>query len=313
MKTAANKSRLWALLIASGCFAFFFLVNTRMNNNRPLDELFNFGHIPLFGIVSLAILKILKHGRDPTHKRHYVISGACTALLGIVTECLQLFIPERSFTISDIFRDALGACTFLVFVYPFRSTHARMQKICRISCAGCIAVALIPVVLAITDSISMHKNFPVICSFENRLEVSRWNTQKCKITISRKHATHGEFSLKLNLRPGGLPGIATRYLPGDWQKKNKLACDIYLEGTNSLNMTLRIQDSNYNGTLADTYHEIFVLLPGKNSIEINLDTVQNAPAGRLMDLGTIAKMYIFSYKLQSYRTLYVDNIRVCEK
>jgi VanZ family protein len=297
------------ILVAS--FLLFF--DFGESDSRTIDEIFNFGHLLLFGCIALGILWMLNKEKWPCKESSlFIKAGIITTLIGILTEFIQLFTPSRDFEIGDMFSDGLGAITFLCIAYSYKEGLTKKNK------TIIMALSLVVMVLAswriypaAIDDWRMKRDFPLLGSFESYLEMSRWEVKDDKqISRVKSHATSGEYSLRVNLEPGMYPGVALVHHISDWTRYNALAYDVFLEGTTPLTITVRINDKQHNEQYLDRYNEEFILNPGSNHINIVLDDVRKAPQGRTMDMADITTFCIFSYKLKEPRTVYFDNFRL---
>ena len=163
---------------------------------------------------------------------------------------------------------------------------------------------------AAVDAYRMHRDFPMIGSFEEKNEMARWEAKNGGITRGTSFPTHGNFSMGIHLNPGTYPGISTRNLVHDWRDYSVLSFEIYVTGGKPLKITVRIDDETHNETFEDRYNGKFVLHPGLNEITIPLKVILHAPKGREMDPQAINFFCIFSYNLKKKQTLYIDNIKL---
>lgn len=292
------------------CIVFLFICNLDISTSRIIDKIFDFGHLPLFGIISLGFVIIFKHYQKHANLRSYLYAWIITVILGIATELVQIITPERFFELGDILFDAIGAGCFLTLAYPFQDVEIRVRKIFRTVAIAAVFACTIPLLLAALDEISMHNSFPLIGSFESRLEMGRWIEQNSEITRSNLHPTNGKYSMKVRLLPGEYPGISLKYLTRNWQGYDRLIFNVLLEENNALRITVRIHDKNHNEQYEDRFNRGFVINPGNNTVIIDLKEVMEAPKGRRIDMGNIVNICIFSYNLAEQRTLYFDNFRL---
>ncbi len=136
METQKNKLLLLAGLGICAFLAFLLLFKRTAGTSPPMDAILNFGHLPLFGSIALVLLYTLKRVNRFDPNKPYIWAGFITIILGAATECIQrALIPGRSFSLSDIYNDSLGAVTFLTFAYPFSASRARVKLVTRAVCA----------------------------------------------------------------------------------------------------------------------------------------------------------------------------------
>jgi len=305
----SNKVHLGAFIIIL-CVSFLFLCNFDTSTSRTLDEVFEYGHLPLFGLIALGFALIFNRNQTQAQLKPYVYAWIVTVALGIATEVVQIIMPGRYFEIHDILFDAIGAGCFLILAYPFPDNGIQTKRIFRAAALAVILACTAPIFPAAIDEITMHKNFPLISSFESSLEMDRWSGKDSEITRSASHAVHGKYSLKADLLPGEYPGISLNYLKRDWRGYDRLTFNVFLEGDTPLRITARINDKDHNEEYDDRFNKSFVLSPGGNTVVIDLKEVKAAPRGRDMDMGNIVNTCIFSYHLAEPRTVYFDNFKL---
>lgn len=301
--------RFLLLGIVGVCLAFLLFSSPDTGGSRIMGEVMNCGHFALFGVMAVSLFFFFELGH-PRGLKNHVLAWGLTALLGLGTECIQLFQPLRSFELRDLAYDALGALTFLALVHSFRIADGRRRQRLRITLALICLAATTPVWLAVAEWRGMARAFPLIGSFEDKTELSRWQTIDATLTFSRRHATLGNQSAEVNLMPGTYPGVNSDYFYGDWRGYQSLAFDVYLPGSSPLHLSLRIDDKHHNQEHSDRYNHTFTLAPGLNQIRIPLADVAVAPISRPMDMAAITVICLFAYRLETPRTIYVDNIRL---
>ncbi len=97
-------------------FVLMFNLNT---DSRTVKGLFHFGHVLIFGLVALIIVRIIgnRKGRMSTGIAAWII----TMILGLMMEIIQLGMKGRYFELGDLINDAIGTLSFLLFFSKFES------------------------------------------------------------------------------------------------------------------------------------------------------------------------------------------------
>ncbi len=276
-----------------------------------VDSILNFGHVPLFCFIAAMVLWALDWRNWPkTTTRNYILAGAVSGALSLLTEALQQLTPDRSFQVEDIIHDLVGSTIFLLIAYQYKRKLNRKTKLgMTIVACSLVFCACLPVLATALDELRSKRDFPLLASFETRCEMKRWKIDDEHIR-SPSHATQGTRSLKVELHLGLYPGVSFNHPPRDWRGYDLLSFDAFLKGTDPLPLTVRINDLAHNEEYEDRYNRTFTLQPGPNHVMVDLSEVEHAPKGRLMDMEHIAVLCIFSYKLQEQRTVYFDNFRL---
>jgi hypothetical protein len=205
-------------------------------------------------------------------------------------------------------RDAAGALSFLLFAYPSPPGLAQARK--KILTALVVIAATLPLQGALLHSFNIHRDFPVLESFEHRFETSGWKGTNARCSLSADHVTYGAASLKTRLLPGEYPGVELAYFIGDWRGYDVFAFDAFLEGAVPLAVTVRINDAEHAHTYSDRFNRRFTLSPGMNRIAVNLDEVRKAPRSRTMNMAEIVDVRLFTVNLVEEKTLYLDYFRL---
>ena len=302
-----------AFMVLAGLMVFLFFGDVSSGNHRYIDEVFDFGHILLFGIASLAILNIISSaGNGGRSILIYFLAGGITFLLGFITECIQLYMPQRQFDLWDLLYDLIGATVFLANGLTRSNAEIRgaFSKTILYVSILLMGLCFLPTVTAVIDDHEMQKDFPMIGSFERSFEMGRWKAQDSEMSRTTIYRTQGEYSMQVKLNPGKYPGISTRYFFGDWHDYDVLAFDVFLAETEPLKMSIRIDDKDHNNAHNDRFNKTFLLNSKLNEINIPLKNVMRAPTGRTMDMRNIAQIVLFSYNLQRKSTIFIDNIRL---
>ncbi len=112
MKTRPSKKELVILISISAVYIMFFLRLGMPERSHLLE------YSALAILVHMALLERIEHGhRVPIPSLLAMIIPIC---VGILDECLQLFIPDRVFDIQDIIFNSLAVlfaiCTKLIFM-----------------------------------------------------------------------------------------------------------------------------------------------------------------------------------------------------
>mgnify|MGYP005998958015 FL=1 len=94
-----------------GCFLFN---NCQYDPQITLDYLVSTNHLYAFGLLSIIGLLTYKNSNKLNFLNLYLI------LLSIILEILHIFIPVRSFELSDLFGNLLGVSIVLTINFFYR-------------------------------------------------------------------------------------------------------------------------------------------------------------------------------------------------
>jgi len=151
----------------------------------------------------------------------------------------------------------------------------------------------------------------VLFDFETDAELDQIHW-KCftLFSLSKKYATRGTKSLKVELYPSNYPGLTPKLAINDWQKFKAIGFDIYNPKKAKTAIVIRIDDQKEHPDYADRYNKRFVLKPGANHIRIPLDSLITSGTNRPLNLKKIQRLIIFMSHPQKKHVLFLDHIRL---
>jgi len=312
MRQQPPKHSVFLFIFSITMIVFLLFYNFDKSHSLLIDRILDFGHVPLFSVVTALILWTLDWKNWPkATTKNYIQAGIIASVLAIMTEVLQQLTPERSFQVGDILSDLIGAGVFLAIAYQYRRVlQGGIRVFLCTAAAVLLLIACLPVFVTVSDELRSRRDFPLLGSFETRGEMYRWKSEECTLEQVPLHPIDGDKSLRVLIPPGLYPGITMDYPPRDWRGYDTLTFHVFLEGIDPLPLTIRINDLAHNEEYEDRYNRTFTLQPGPNQLSISLSEVEHAPKGRLMDMEHISILCIFSYKLKEQRTVYFDNFRL---
>jgi hypothetical protein len=123
-------------------------------------------------------------------------------------------------------------------------------------------------------------------------------------------AATGAFQ-RLRFSPARWPGLKMAEVHPDWSAYDVLAFDIYAEAAPPVELVLRIDDFEHDGTsYADRFNLDLWLEPGLNTFRVPIEDVLAAPVGRRMDPRRMAKVFLFANEPSVPFTLYWNGFRL---
>lgn len=283
--------------------------------------LMNAGHAPLYGLVSLAILRLLpatgRRSADAWYAQ-YVVALLLTVLVGSASEVLQL-LGRGDADAGDIVRDILGASAFLivagVFDRRWGSRQARPGRaVALLLAALLLLVALLP---AVDTAIAFARRagaFPRICGFEDPWEETFVSVKEA--TLERVSpplgwpGTPSHQVAKVEFGPGAYPGLLINEPWPDWSGYEGLVFEVYSELPTPIELNLRIHDIGHGREYRDRFNRVLVIQPGKSTISIPLREVGQGPLGRRLDLTRVRGLVLFADHPGQAFTLCFDDFRL---
>jgi VanZ family protein len=287
-------------------------------------EIQNAGHVPLFGILALAILSLsrqLFHPLATTREFHYLIALVGTIVIGAVTELVQIF-ADRDADLYDLLRDTIGAVGFLGLYLSFDRHALAMRykwgnigrRVVQAGSLALLAVAFVPLIMWTTAYVYRAQAFPQILSFDSYWGNRFLILQDAELAITAPPQGWPILASSdvgsLTLRPAEYPGLMIQEPFPDWTGFEFLSFAIYSEMPTLIELVLRINDQHHNDAYEDRFNYRLTVVPGFNDFLIPLDKIRTAPADREMDMRRIAALALFAVRPQKTYTIKIDGIRL---
>ncbi len=290
---------------------------------RVWREFTNAGHAPLFGVVAIAILLLARVllRRDSEPIRQYLIAFVGATVLGLLTELGQIIGP-RDASLMDFVNDVIGALAFLGVAATFDRSFGEQswlrlpfkRSAIRLAFTALFLTAYIPFVILALAHLHRRAQFPVIMDFESYLDWQfvGWKEAKFDI-VTTPPAWSGNTSRRVGsllLLPARSSNFDIEYPYPRWRGYQSFSFEVFSAADSVYEIGFRIDDSRHNLEDWDRYGRRLTIMPGLNRYVIPLADVENAPAGRKMDMESIANIILFSSQLRQPLQLYLDNLRL---
>ena len=276
---------------------------------REVGALFDMAHAPAFGLLAL----IAWIGIRPRSSRWpcgtAVLAWVGVILFGGTIEFIQ-GLTGRSPSWHDFLANGFGSGAALIWISIPESASRRVRLARLAAVAILFTIPSVPPILILTDSAIQRRERPILASFEQPLELSRWEFQGCRATRSRDHASDGAWCLRLALDHATYPAATLVWPLHDWSNYTALEFDTYLEPGPPVDLVVKIEDQEHDGRYADRFHRSLHLVPGPHHTRIALSDVERAPQGRKLDLTRVRRLQFFAVRLPATVTMSLDNIRL---
>ncbi len=288
------------------CVTLLFAGNPGFYTARSSLYLWDLGHVLLFTLASIIIIKNIPWFNRFSFKNQILIISGFSIFFGVVTELLQVNF-HRTPDIYDLFRDLLGSLLGVAF-YSVKRREAPVlfRKIVQAILIILTLISIYPFAAALSDEIIALAQFPLLSDFETPMEVNRWQNHS-QLKLENGLARHGEKSLRVVLTTSKYSGVSLKYFPAKWQNYESFRFSIYNPDNDTLRVVCRINDAMHNHSYSDRYNKAFFIKNGWNDIEIKLADVQSAPKDRKMDMENIELISIFTVQSPIRRIIYLDH------
>jgi VanZ family protein len=290
---------------------------------RFWDAFFDAGHVPLFGLLSLAALALVRSCRSGLSvARAGWVAFAITVGLGTITEVLQLAQPSRDPSLVDLSRDVAGAGAFLLVAVAWSrgGEVATRPGGSERALALTVAVALlVGANVELGRTVAMYamrdRAFPTLFA----LDGSWWEgplirAGEARVSPRAHPATSSDPGAgplaRIDLEPGDYPGLTFDEPYPDWRGCRSLEFVVVSESEGRLPLTIRVHDALHDHRYRDRFNRAFWIVRGANPISIPLDDIRRAPDRREMDMARIRGIVIFSAHLAEPAHLFIGPLRL---
>jgi hypothetical protein len=265
-------------------------------------------HFPLFLILFWAWATLAGPGRTwPAFRR----SLAGVALASVILELLQI-LTHRDPDLMDALFSILGGWSAVLLWYSLHTWHRLLAMGARALVLLLAVAACVPSLLILADRAYAHASFPLLASFEGRSEIGRWWENECRLSRVAMQNTHGKKALRVAVaRPcRAYPGLFMTDVYRDWSAYRQLCFDLYLTGSSERALWVRADDRSDYPPYGDRAQTLITLVPGANSICLDLDSFLVTPGGRSMNRSRVMSWGMFFESAQGGETFFIDNIRL---
>jgi len=296
----------------------------------------DWGHVPLFGAISVVLLGLLRAACFPSTRRRgraHLAAFAATVALGALTELVQRYHPERTASFGDLARDALGASSVLALAASFDRglrgegwwrSGARRWAVRAVVLAALAAVSA-PLVGLARAYAERDRAFPQLLSFESEWEQRFLTLQTAELVSvapppGYPKAPAGERVGRLTLSPEAdqaaeLTGYSGFFIDEpypDWRGFQALCFSVFSESPEPIALWLHVEDEAHqnDNTPGDSFNYDFVVKRGLNEIRIPLASIESAPHTRHIDMARIRIVHLFVFRPATRLRVYLDDWRL---
>lgn len=284
--------------------------------------LFDLGHVPLFGVTALLMLRVvrvLRAGRPP-ESADFVLALLATAVLSLVSEAAQIGHPQRDATIGDAASNLLGAACFLAIAAarrpgPWRSLGQDgpiAARLVLLAAGLALLLAFLPLAGVAWHYGMRYAAFPVVADLTRGWQQPFLSVARSELAQVPAPAGWTEQSgrrvARLMFRDAPWPGFTVREPRPDWSGYELLRFQVWSELEAPVEIVLRVDDGRRDRPHSDRYNGSLIVTPGLNDFSVPLATIARGPRARLMDLSDISQFILFSRRPDEPFELYFSPI-----
>lgn len=272
-------------------------------------QIFDFGHLPLFGVISILILGLVKlaGGSRLSIPGRYGATLALTALVAALSEAVQIGGP-RDADFYDFLRDVVGALSFLLVhlsgdpvarqaVPAIPANYRRWTLL--VAAVLISAVSAFPLARVSVAWVNRDLMFPTLFSFEHWWEQPFVHADNATATVviqgSQGDSTTPNHALRVDFRAATYTGLILQDFYPDWRGYTQLSFRVHSRSAQTEQLRLRIDDTQAQNRREDRFERIIELPPGPTEITLPLaEIVHGLPSSRLLNLSRVKRIVLFS-------------------
>ena len=270
--------------------------------------LFDLGHVPLFGVTALLMLRIvrvLRAGATP-ETRNYLIALLATAVLSLVAEAAQLLQPGRNASVGDAVSNLTGAFCFIAIAAALRpAVWTDLGRDGRVAARLLLAGAVLALGLTAMPLVGVAWNYgmrnaalPVVADLTQRWQrpfMSAGRSELARVPAPRGWVdSAGVDVARVTFLDAPWPGFTIREPYRDWSGFATLRFQVWSDLETPVEIVLRVDDTHRSRSHADRFNGSFIVTPGRNDFAVPLATIAGGPRERELDLGDISQFILFS-------------------
>jgi hypothetical protein len=276
------------------------------------------GHGMVFAGVAIVLLAMRSPDRQAERRsgREYAQAFGIAVALGVVTEWLQVYLPDRHVSVTDALHDAAGAMLGLAVVALAERRVATDRAVFRYAVA-CALGALVflswePLRCARVYA-ERSRSFPTLAPMGTLADaqfVGGRNATVSHAPLPTAWRRPGEgAALRLSYAPGARPALELAEAAPDWRGHAVLALDLTNPADAPANFILRVLDRRHDWTHQDRLNLPVIVPPAtRTTVRVSMAAIADAPVAREMDLAAIANVMLFATRPLPGETFYVSGI-----
>jgi len=270
--------------------------------------LFEIGHVPLFGVTALLMLRIVRILRSGAglERADFLVALLATAVLSLVAEAAQLLQPGRHANVGDAVSNLTGALCFIAIAAALRPKFWRglgpegpvAARLVLIGAVLALGLAVMPLANVAWSYAKRAGAFPVLADLTERWQRPFLNVGRSE--LARVPAPPGwtgkagQHVARLTFLDAPWPGFTVREPYPDWSNHEALRFQVWSELETPVEVVLRVDDKHRQRPHRDRFNGSFIVTPGLNDFTVPLSTIAQGPRDRTLDLGDISQFVLLS-------------------
>jgi VanZ family protein len=291
------------LLVAASILLFVHLPILPTYAGRTIE---NAGHTPLFFLVTMGVIYVLRGDERITGVRLYALAGVAGAGMGLLSEVIQRPLA-RDASWEDVFADVIGTVGALAVYALFekRSPLTRLHRLIALMVGVvCVTIYVTPIVAMTRAYLHRNGQFPVLADFHSRAELY-WT-----MSLGARREIVAD-SLDVKFVADDFPGVSFHEPVPDWSAYKTLVLDLENPDAEVLHLGVRVHDLGHNRQFVDRFNRrVDIAARERRTLRIPLEDIRNGPRNRLIDLRKISDITLFRGEKMGSRSLVIHTIRL---
>lgn len=269
---------------------------------------FETGHVPLFGLTALLMLRIVRvlRGGAVLERADFLIALLATAILSLIAEAAQVIQPGRHASIGDAANNLTGALCFIAVAAALQPALWQglgrdgpvAARLVLIGAALALGLGIMPLA-GVAWSYGMRAAaFPVIADLAQgwqRPFLSVGRSELARVPAPRGWEEQaGNDVARLTFLNAPWPGVTVREPYADWSNFAALRFQVWSDLDVPVEIVLRVDDTHRQRSHRDRYNGSLIVTPGLNDFTIPLSTISNGPRDRQLDVADISQLILLS-------------------
>ena len=270
--------------------------------------LFDVGHVPLFGVSGLLMLRIIRVVRGSEEPEHadFLLALLAMVVLGLVAEALQILQPGRDANIADAIQNLTGALCFIAVAAALRPGLWQgmgrdgpiAARLVLVGAVLALALAVSPLANVAWNYAQRARAFPVVADLAADWQRPFLNIGR--VELARVPAPPGWEEMagaevaRLTFLDVPWPGFTVREPRPDWSPYGALRFQVWSELETPVEVVLRVDDGHRQRAHPDRFNGSFAVMPGMNDFTVPLETIAEGPRERELDLADISQFVLLS-------------------
>ncbi len=285
-----------------------------------LHEVYNLGHIPLFGLVALLALEASRALLPRLAVRpfsHYLVAFVSVACISLVSEVMQIGMVGRQAEVQDAVHNLIGAICFLAVRSAFDtglwSPETRAPR------GLLVGAALFALFVSFWSLFELGwiyglraAAFPIVVDFDSRWQQPFLLSPRANVfnVVAPEGwpGKAGEVVAEIRFPQERWPGITVREPYPVWSGYDTLRMEVFSLLDKPVPLTFRIEDVHSKPDYRDAFNRTVTIHPGLNPLSITLEDMMKAPAGRNLDLNQVTQLSLSTSRPDDPFSLFLSDI-----